>query len=450
MYTVYKKSHKDVRCYNIVEIQFKDGDSMSESSSPKAIAIGLNTGQQDFDYSMEELSALAAANNVNIVETVTQNLDRPVAGTYFGTGKVEELKDIVIDDEVEMVIANDELSPSQIRNLEGVINVAVIDRTGLILQIFADRAQSREAKLQVQLAKLQYQLPRLHTSASQRLDQQTGTSSGGGFTNRGAGESQIELNRRVIERQINHVRQELKEISKSEETKRQQRERQGLPMIALVGYTNAGKSTIMNALVRQFGTSEEKQVCEKNMLFATLDTSVRQLTFGDQKKLLLSDTVGFVAHLPTHLIEAFKSTLYEAANADLLIQVVDAADPNRDSMMATTMKTLEDIGVPNLPMIVAYNKADLTDVSFPSREGENLTMSARDDASIALLIDMIREKVFKNYVTADFLIPFANGDVVSYFNENANVLSTEYVADGSKMKVELTRTDYDRFEKFVV
>ncbi len=287
-----------------------------------------------------------------------------------------------------MVIANDELSPSQIRNLEKVVKEDVIDRTGLILQIFADRAQSREAKLQVQLAKLQYQLPRLHTSASQRLDQQTGTSSGGGFTNRGAGESQIELNRRVVQRQINHVRHELKEINKSEQTKRQQRERKGLPMVALVGYTNAGKSTIMNALVRQFGMNDDKQVFEKNMLFATLDTSVRQLTFDDQKQLLLSDTVGFVDHLPTHLVEAFKSTLYEAANADLLIQVVDSADANRDNMMATTMKTLSDIGVPDLPMITVYNKADLTDRAFPSREGDSLTMSAKDATSVDLLVDM--------------------------------------------------------------
>ncbi|GAK47673.1 GTPase [Secundilactobacillus oryzae JCM 18671] len=423
---------------------------MAETETIKAVAIGLNTGQRDFDYSMEELSALAAANNIEIVETVTQNLDRPVSGTYFGSGKVEELAQIVLDDEATMVIANDELSPSQIRNLEKVVKEDVIDRTGLILQIFADRAQSREAKLQVQLAKLQYQLPRLHTSASQRLDQQTGTSSGGGFTNRGAGESQIELNRRVVQRQINHVRHELKEINKSEQTKRQQRERKGLPMVALVGYTNAGKSTIMNALVRQFGMNDDKQVFEKNMLFATLDTSVRQLTFDDQKQLLLSDTVGFVDHLPTHLVEAFKSTLYEAANADLLIQVVDSADANRDNMMATTMKTLSDIGVPDLPMITVYNKADLTDRAFPSREGDSLTMSAKDATSVDLLVDMVREKVFTNYVTAEFLIPFANGDVVSYLNDHANVLETEYVEDGTKVKVELERTDYDRLNQYLI
>lgn len=423
---------------------------MEETPRTPVITIGLNAGQATFDYSMTELKNLVEANNMTVVEEIQQSLTKPNPGTYFGTGKVEELATIVADDEVNVIIVNDELTPSQIRNLENGTKARIIDRTGLILEIFANRAQSREAKLQVQLAMLQYQLPRLHTSASQRLDQQTGSGGGGGFTNRGSGESQTEMSRRTIQRSINHVNHELKEINQAAATQRQQRERNQLPSVALVGYTNAGKSTLMNALVRKFGKNEDKQVFVKDMLFATLDTSVRQLVFPDQKKMLLSDTVGFVSQLPTQLVKAFRSTLAEAANADLLIQVVDYADANKEAMMATTEKTLMDIGVTDVPMITVFNKADLTEATYPTRAGDQLVLSALDDDSLDLLVQALKEKVFHNYVTANFLIPFSEGEVVSYLNENAHVLSTDYVADGTALKVELQQSDFERFKQFVV
>ncbi|MDT7013937.1 GTPase HflX [Levilactobacillus namurensis] len=420
---------------------------MDETPATPVVTIGLNAGQATFDYSMAELTALVEANHMTVVEQVQQALTKPNPGTYFGTGKVEELAAIVADDQVDTVVVNDELTPSQIRNLENGTKARIIDRTGLILEIFANRAQSREAKLQVQLAMLQYQLPRLHTSASQRLDQQGG---GGGLANRGAGESQTEMSRRTIERSITHVNHELKEINQAAETQRQQRERNELPSVALVGYTNAGKSTLMNALVKRFGKNEEKQVFVKNMLFATLDTSVRQLIFPDQKKLLLSDTVGFVSQLPTNLVKAFRSTLSEAANADLLVQVVDYADVNRDAMMATTEQTLQDIGVTDVPMITVFNKADLTSTDYPSRAGDQLIISAKDDASIDLLVRAMKEKVFHNYVTANFLIPFDAGDIVAYMNDHCNILSTDYQADGTAMRVELTSADFNKYKSYVV
>ncbi|ANZ64209.1 GTPase HflX [Secundilactobacillus paracollinoides] len=423
---------------------------MDNSELTPVINIGLNTGRANFNYGMDELAALSAANNMNVVERIDQSLPKPIAATYFGTGKVEEVRDVVVETGAQIVVANDELTPSQIRNLEKVIKVPVMDRTGLILAIFANRAQSREAKLQVQLAKLQYQMPRLHTAANQSLDQQTGTSAGGGFTNRGAGEAQIELSRRTVQRQINHVRHELKEVNRSAEVKRQQREKGHLPNVALIGYTNAGKSTIMNELIKRFGMNDDKQVMVKNMLFATLDTSVRQLQFEDSKKLLLSDTVGFVSQLPTTLVEAFKSTLYEAANADLLVQIVDYSSDDRADMMSTTEKTLREIGVPDLPMLTVFNKADLTDSEYPTQAGDQLVISAKDDASIDLLVDAIKKKVFKNFVTATFMVPFDKGDVVSYLNEHASVLETDYKAEGTQIKAEVTDIDFQRFQAYYV
>lgn len=225
------------------------------------IITGLNTGQEDFDYSMVELAELAQANHMEVIDRIDQVIDRPNPATYFGKGKVDEIRDVADANHVPTIITNDELSPSQLRNLEEGTGCRILDRTALILEIFATRAQTKEAKLQVQIAELQYRLPRLQTSASERLDQQTG--GGSGFTNRGAGETKLEMDRRTIQHQIAHLRQELAAIAKSEQTKRKQRVKSAIPTAALVGYTNAGKSTIMNGLVRKYGAAEEKTVLKR-------------------------------------------------------------------------------------------------------------------------------------------------------------------------------------------
>lgn len=413
------------------------------------IITGLDTGQEDYDYSMTELAELAQANHMEVVQRVDQVIDRPNPATYFGKGKVAEIADVTAANHATTIITNDELSPSQLRNLEEETGTRILDRTALILEIFATRAQTKEAKLQVQIAELQYRLPRLQTSASQRLDQQTG--GGSGFTNRGAGETKLEMDRRVIQQQISHLRHELSNINRSEETKRKQRAKSNIPTAALVGYTNAGKSTIMNGLVRRYGAVEDKTVFEKNMLFATLDTSVRRLTLPGKKDFLLSDTVGFVSKLPTNLVESFKSTLAEAANADLLIQVIDYSDPHYEEMMHTTAKTLKQVGIDNIPMVNVFNKADKTEIEFPVLEGDDqVVISAKQPESLDLLVDVIRKHLFKDYVEVKLLLPFSEGQKVSYLNEHTNILDTEYQNDGTLLTVEMSPQDAQRFAEYEV
>ena len=415
----------------------------------RVIITGLDTGQDDYNYSMTELAELAQANHMEVVQRVDQVIDRPNPATYFGKGKVAEIAELAAANDVATIITNDELSPSQLRNLEDETGKRILDRTALILEIFATRAQTKEAKLQVQIAELQYRLPRLQTSASQRLDQQTG--GGSGFTNRGAGETKLEMDRRTIQHQITHLRHELAAIDKSEETKRKQRAKSNIPTAALVGYTNAGKSTIMNGLVRRYGTVEDKTVFEKDMLFATLDTSVRRLTLPGKKDFLLSDTVGFVSKLPTNLVESFKSTLAEAANADLLIQVIDYSDPNYEEMMQTTKETLKQIGIDNIPMVNVFNKADKTEIEFPVLEGDDqVVISAKQEESLDLLVDIIRKHLFKDYVEAKLLLPFSAGQQVSYLNEHTNILDTEYRNDGTLLTVEMSPQDAQRLAQYQV
>lgn len=415
----------------------------------QVIIAGLDTGQDDYDYSMTELAELAQANHMDVVQRVDQVIDRPNPATYFGTGKVAEIAAVAATNDATTIITNDELSPSQLRNLEEEVGCRILDRTALILEIFANRAQTKEAVLQVQIAELQYRLPRLQTSASQRLDQQTG--GGSGFTNRGTGETKLEMDRRTIQHQISHLRHELADIDKSEATKRKQRAKSNIPTAALVGYTNAGKSTIMNGLVRRYGAVEDKTVFEKNMLFATLDTSVRRLTLPSKKDFLLSDTVGFVSKLPTNLVKSFRSTLAEATNADLLIQVIDYSDPHYEEMMHTTEQALKQIGIENIPMVNVFNKADKTEIEFPVLEGDDqVVISAKQPESLDLLVNVIRKHLFKDYVQVKLLLPFSEGQLVSYLNEHTNILNTEYRTDGTLLTVEMSPQEAQRFTKYEV
>ena len=420
----------------------------------KVFLVGLTTSQANLTYELEELANLAKANNLVPVETFTQKLERPNPATYFGKGKVEELAEAAKTYEVDMIVANDELSPSQIRNLEKLTNTTVLDRTGLILDIFAQRAQTKEAKLQVQLARLQYQLPRLRTSMSVSLDQQTGAG-GGGFTSRGSGETKLEESRRRITSQMVRIRQELAELSKGTSTRSAKRTTNELANVALVGYTNAGKSTLMNRLLARFGvgadTDDTKQVFEKDMLFATLTTTVRQLTLPDKKQFLLSDTVGFVSKLPHNLVSAFKSTLQEAANADLLLQIVDVSDEHYKDMMATTEKTLAEVGVTDVPMITVYNKADRTELVYPDVSGENtITISALDPASQDALIDLIKKQIFNDVQEVTLHIPFNQGAVQAKLAAKHTFSKEDYDETGTLITVELSELERKLYVDYIV
>lgn len=415
----------------------------------RAIVVGVHEdGNDQFAYEMEELQQLAEALGVEVVGEVTQNLKHIHPSTYVGKGKIEEIRNAYQFFNANVVILNDELSPTQIRNLEKGLDCKVIDRTMLILDIFARRARTHEARMQVDLAQLQYMLPRL-VGLRDSLSRQGG-GTGGGFKNKGAGETKLELDRRQIEDQIASLNRELRHAEAQRETQRKRRVKSGLPVVSLVGYTNAGKSTVMNTLLEYFNEEEAKTVFEKDMLFATLDTSVRRIELEDNKQFILTDTVGFVSKLPHHLVKAFRSTLEEARQADLLLHVVDVSHPEYLHMIDVTNETLQAVGVADIPTLYIYNKADLTDMPYPHVEGNRLWISAKEGQGIPALIDRMQEEIFKDYTVATFLIPYDEGSIVSIFNEKANVLETSYEEEGTKMTVELPmhiREKYKHYEQ---
>lgn len=427
------------------------GGNMKESNltfeKTRVIIAGVSHLQADFEYTMQELASLVEANNMEVADTIIQNADTVSGATYFGSGKVHEIKEIANADDVQIVVLNDELTPSQIRNLEKETKLSFMDRTELILQVFSTRAQTKQAKLQVEIAKLQYQLPRIHPSGNP-LDQQ---SASGGLANRGAGESKLELDRRVIRKRITALRNELKTVDKTINVQSRRRTNTSLPLVSLVGYTNAGKSTTMNGLLNfNKEDSQDRKVFEKNMLFATLDTSVRRIDLEDNTSFLLSDTVGFVSKLPHNLVESFKTTLKEAQAADLLIQVIDVSDEHWKNMIDVTEKTLKEIGVTDKPMIYAFNKADLKEgQQFPTIEGDNIYYSALDKESIEKLVDLIKLKIFNNYQKADLLIPYSDQKVTEEILQTSQVLKKEFTNDGSLITANLSPTELEKFNKYI-
>lgn len=412
----------------------------------KVLIVGVNVNDREFfKESMEELISLVEACNMEVCGSVEQNLKAVNKPLYIGTGKVDEVKNKAIECGAEVIVFNNELSPTQLRNLQEDLDMPILDRTSLILEIFSTRAKTREAKLQVEVAKLQYMLPRL-VGLHESLGRQGG---GSGLSNKGSGEKKLELDRRRIEDKLTELKKELEEVEQERNTQRKQRNESGIPKVALVGYTNAGKSTLMNAMVDIFLKDETKKVMEKDMLFATLETSVRKITLENNKSFLLSDTVGFISELPHNLIKAFRSTLEEVKNADLLLNVVDYSDPNHEEHIQVTKDTLKDLGADEIPVIYVFNKSDLMLDRLPLVDGNEIYMSASNKKGINELIDLISSKIYSDYIDCEMLIPFEKGNIVSYFNENATIKQTEYLENGTLLKMNCKLSDYSKYMEYV-
>ena len=434
----------------------------------KAFLVGVNLNDgEDYLLSLEELDALAQACDMEVVGIAEQTLPEVHKAYYIGTGKVDEVKETAMDCGADVIIFDNSLSPMQLRNLQERLEKPVLDRSTLILDIFAGRARSREAKLQVEVTRLQYMLPRL-VGLHAALGRQGGGT--GSLSNKGAGEKKLELDRRVLERRLTQLRRELKEVGEERQTQRKRRAGSGMPRVALVGYTNAGKSTLLNAMLDLYGSDEtdveEKKVMEKDMLFATLDTTVRKIAPDNHHAFLLSDTVGFIHKLPHNLVEAFHSTLEEAKEASLLLQVVDYSDPHYKEQIAVTNQTLRELGADGIPMIYVYNKADLVSpdkipgmagaepeqvtAALPQVTENSIYLSAKERIGMEELIGLIEKKLAGGYLECTLLIPYTDGRVVSYLNENGVVSRTEYLEEGVKMWVNCRMEDYYFYQKYHV
>lgn len=424
-------------------------ETAEKPDAARALLVGVDTGEeQDFERSMEELKSLAQAAGKQAVGMVTQRLEAVNKAFYVGSGKVYEIKELAEAYRAQEIIFDNTLTPSQVRNLGRELELPVLDRTNLILDIFAMRARTGEAKMQVELARLQYMLPRL-VGMRESLGRQGGAS--GSMSNKGAGEKKLELDRRRIESCISELKRELEQVKKSRENQRKRRRTSRIPQVALVGYTNAGKSTILNHMVEHYGECPEKTVLEKDMLFATLETSVRSIDAGENRPFFLVDTVGFIHRLPHGLIQAFRSTLEEVRYADLLVQVVDFSDEDYRRQMEVTAETLKELGAGDIPQVIVYNKADKCGISgLPRVKEAQIYISAREDLGIKQLAEMIQNKVYAENRDCSFLIPYKEGKIVSDLLENAAVLKRDYREDGIYLEVNCMRQDAEKYSMYLL
>jgi GTP-binding protein HflX len=384
------------------------------------------------ENSLAELKALAETAGSEVLDGVIQRRDKPDPATYIGSGKVIELRQIVVATGADTVICDGELSPSQLRQLEDKLKVKVVDRTALILDIFAQHAKSKEGKAQVELAQIAYLLPRLRGWGDSLSRQVGGRAAGGaGIGGRGPGETKIETDRRRIRDKMAKLRREIAEMKVSRDTKRQERKRFNIPSVAIAGYTNAGKSSLLNKLT-------DAGVLVENALFATLDPTVRKSQTSEGRVYTLSDTVGFVRHLPHQLIDAFKSTLEEVSGADLIVHVVDGSHPDPFEQIRAVREVITEIGGADIPEIIAINKVDAADpdvvMEILRKEKNSFAFSARTGFGIDGLIRAIEKSLPHPNVEINALIPYDRGDLVSAVHERGEILSEEYVETGTQMR----------------
>ena len=415
-------------------------DVLVETPPTPTLLLALDQGAWDCERSLGELAALCEANHMKAVGEVVQKRATPEAGTLLGSGKLEEARMAAEQLGAECAVFDGELTGSQIRNISAAIGVEVIDRTMLILEIFRSRAVTNEGKLQTELALLKYRLPRLQ-GMGESLSRQGGGGGGGGGARRGAGETKLELDRRHIHARIDTLAQRLAEMEKRRSESRKARAKTGMPVVSLVGYTNVGKSSLMNALC---GPS----VAEADMLFATLDPTSRKLTLPSGMSVLLVDTVGFVSRLPHNLVEAFKSTLEEAAWSDVIIQVADAADPLREEQLAVTQQVLDSLDCDDIPRLTVYNKCDKPGAA--SFDPAILLTSAKTGLGLDRLLQRLDQVLSDRVRTIHVLLPYDALGLAAPMRERGSVLTEEYRPEGLYLEGIVKREDLHLFEGYLV
>ena len=396
----------------------------------------MDAEERSTEISMEELAALVDTAGADTVAMVLQTRQSPDPRSFLGAGKLQEIKEIVTNNECDLVVIDNELSPSQARAIEEELGVRVVDRSGLILDIFAQRAKTREGKLQVELAQYQYYLPRL-TVWNEEMGRL-----GGGIGTRGPGETQLETDKRYIRSRIQKLRENLELVRKTRAEQRRRRQKNELPVVALVGYTNAGKSTLLNALTGA-------DIPANNRLFDTLDTTTRQLTVSDTCQALLSDTVGFIAKLPHHLVEAFRATLEELEYADLLIHVIDSADPERDDHIAVVDRLIAELAAPGTPVLECYNKCDLVADDEIPRGQDKVAISAASGFGLDALKEAVEQLLGRGKHHVKLLLPYAVGGMVAALHDTAQVLSSSYTENGIELDAIVDETLFGRLRQYV-
>ncbi|MGN1317256.1 MAG: GTPase HflX [Acutalibacteraceae bacterium] len=402
----------------------------------RAVLVSVDTGEFDVDSSLAELSELARTAGAEVVCEMTQKREAPEARAYLGSGKLEELAEYCENEKPDLVIIDGELTPAQQKNIEIATDTRVIDRTTLILDIFAARALSGEGKLQVELAQLKYALPRLSGKGASmsRL--------GGGIGTRGPGETKLETDRRHIRRKISALSEDLKELEERRARHRERRKKDGVVTVALVGYTNAGKSTLMNTLT-------DAGVLAENKLFATLDPTARALTLPDGSSVLLIDTVGFIRRLPHKLVEAFKSTLDEAVNANVILNICDASSDECSEHYRVTMELLEELGCGDKPIITVLNKCDLVnDISIPTVK--SVRVSAKTGEGITELLEAVQQALPPTRKRVKILLPFSMGGAAAELRKTGVVHSEEYTAEGLLLDITAEIFALERYKEYIV
>ena len=415
-----------------------DNDTNIENLIPVIlVALRTDEAEEEFDHAVDELKSLCEACELEVKGVMPQSLPHPDNATWIGSGKAGELKEYVSIMEAGYAVCLGNLSPTQMKNLQKIIGIPVWDRTNLILEIFSRRARTREARLQVESAYLQYMMPRL-TGMWQHLGRQSG--GGGSRANKGIGEKQIELDRRQISRRLTELKKELAGIEHTRDVQRQGRIRGGYPQVALVGYTNAGKSSLMNRLL-DMGTRSsdkigEKKVFEKDMLFATLDTSIRKISIPGRMTFLLSDTVGFIENIPHDLIKAFRSTLAEVKYADVLLLVMDSSDPHYKTHKKITEDTLRDLDALEIPRLYIYNKADIRDGQLTVKNhpgSDSIYISARTGYGIDELLTALEDIFRAGSREVEVHIPYSAGGMLNRIHNEAQVISESYEEGGVRI-----------------